>query len=49
MEKLDTINDGTSDVPYYGIDPVAVTKENLDQVIIDSDFHTREDVYLNVR
>lgn len=49
METLDTINDGTSEVPYYGIDPVAVTKENLDRVIIDSDFHTREDVYLNVR
>lgn len=35
-------------VPYYSIDPIAVTKENMDEVIIGSDFHTAEDVYLNV-
>ncbi len=35
-------------VPYYDIDPVAVTAENMDEVIIGSDFHTREDVYLNI-
>ncbi len=35
------------EVPYYGIEPVAVTAENMDSVIIDSDFHTEEDVYLN--
>ncbi|MDO4320888.1 MAG: substrate-binding domain-containing protein [Lachnospiraceae bacterium] len=35
-------------VPYYSIEPVAVTKENMDEVIIGSDFHTAEDVYLNV-
>ena len=35
-------------VPYYRIEPVAVTKENMDEVIIGSDFHTAEDVYLNV-
>ncbi len=35
-------------VPYYALEPVAVTAENMDEVIIGSDFHTREDVYLNV-
>ena len=44
----DTINDGAEQVPYYHIDPVAVTAKNLDQVIVDSGFHRKEDVYLNV-
>ena len=49
LEQLDTISDGTYEVPYYAIDPVAVTRDNMDEVIIASDFHTREDVYLNVK
>jgi len=48
-EVPDTINDGTYDVPYESLDPVAVTRENIDKVIIDSGFHLREDVYLNVK
>ena len=44
----ETISDGSKDIPYYRIEPVAVTQENLDEVIIDSGFHRREDVYLNV-
>ena len=44
----DTFYDGTYDIPYYKIDPIAVTAENMDQVIIDGGFHTREDVYLNM-
>lgn len=48
LKTLSTIYDGTCEVPYYAIDPVAVTKDNMDQVIIASDFHTREDVYLNI-
>ncbi len=35
-------------IPYYAIDPIAVTRENIDEVIIGSDFHTHEDVYRNV-
>ena len=45
----ETFNDGSNDIPYYKITPVAVTAENLDEVIIDGGFHTREDVYLNVK
>lgn len=48
-ESLGTMNDGSADVPYYGLDPVAVNAENIDEVIIGSDFHTYEDVYLNVK
>lgn len=44
----EVIFDGKGDVPYYRIEPIAVTKENLDEEIIESGFHRREDVYLNV-
>lgn len=36
------------EVPYWSLPPVAVTKENMDDVIIDLGFHPREEVYLNV-
>lgn len=42
------IDNGKSLVPYYSLKPVMVTKSNLDSVIIDSGFHTKEEVYLNV-
>ncbi len=44
----DTINDGSSEIPAYCIEPVAVTAKNMDSEIISSGFHRREDVYLNV-
>jgi D-xylose transport system substrate-binding protein len=44
-----TINDGAYDIPYYKLDTIPVTASNIDKVIIDSGFHTREDVYLNVK
>ncbi|MCR5204506.1 MAG: substrate-binding domain-containing protein [Lachnospiraceae bacterium] len=43
-----TINDGTYNIPYIGLSPIAVTKENIDEVIIGSGFHLKEDVYLNM-
>lgn len=42
------IGDGKSEVPYYSLKPVMVTKNNIDKVIIDSGFHTKEEVYLNM-
>ena len=42
-----TISDGTYDVPYVEMAPMAVTKENMDEVIIKGGFHSREEVYLN--
>lgn len=48
MEEFSTVSDGSNEVPYYAIEPIAVTKENMDEVIIGDDFHTKEDVYLNV-
>lgn len=49
LRVTDTVYDGTQDIPYYSIEPVAVTAENMDEAIIDSGFHLEEDVYLNVR
>lgn len=42
-----TINDGTYDVPYESLEPIEVTAENMDEVIIGN-FHQRSEVYLNV-
>ncbi len=41
-------NEDGQEVPYYGLEPVAVTAANMDDVIIASGFHSREEVYLNV-
>ena len=48
LDIRETFFDGTYDVPYLKLDPVAVTQENLDSEIIDSRFHLRSEVYLNV-
>lgn len=51
-EELDRvfekINDGTADVPFFKAQPIAVTKDNMDEIIVDAGFHSEEDVYLNV-
>lgn len=44
----DTGKAGDGNVPCYTILPVPVTAETMDEVIIGSNFHTQEDVYLNV-
>ena len=43
----DTIMDGTYHVPYIKIEPIAVTIDNMNEVIVESGFHLKEDVYLN--
>ena len=47
-EITDFYDDGKTKVPYLKIEPVSVTEENIDDVIIKSGFHLKEDVYLNV-
>ncbi len=44
----ETIFDGAAEVPCYALEPAAVTKKNMDEVIIGGGFHQKEDVYLNV-
>ena len=47
-EQVSTVNDGSFEVPYVKLAPISVTRDNIDEVIIGSGFHMREDVYLNV-
>lgn len=42
-----TVFDDTYEVPCVKLEPIAVTKDNIDEVIIGSGFHLKEDVYLN--
>ena len=42
------MSDGTYDIPGIVLEPIAVNKENIDETIIESGFHLREEVYLNV-
>lgn len=44
-----TINDGRYDIPYVKLEPISVTKKNIQEVIINGGFQTEDDVYLNVR
>lgn len=48
IEGMETINDGSYEIPCYLLNPIKVTKENMDEVIIKSGFHQREEVYLNI-
>ncbi|MBO5246595.1 MAG: substrate-binding domain-containing protein [Eubacterium sp.] len=47
-EDVETMDDGRYEVPYVAIEPISVTDANIDEVIIDSGFHLKEDIYLNV-
>lgn len=42
------IFDGTYEVPFEKLEPIAVTKENMDEVIIGK-YHQKGEVYLNVQ
>lgn len=39
------IFDGTYDVPYYVLDPIAVDKNNIDDTVIRDGFHLKDEVY----
>ena len=43
------IDNGGKTLPFVRLEPIKVTRENMDEVIIDSGFHSREEVYLNVK
>ena len=47
-EDVTTMENGEYMVPYVGLEPVSVTEKNINEVIINSGFHLKEDVYLNV-
>lgn len=43
-----TIDDGNGPVPYVRLEPILVTKANLDATVIKDGFHSAEDVYQNL-
>lgn len=47
-EDIIIIDNGAFQIPYVGIEPVSVTENNINEIIINSGFHLKEDVYLNV-
>lgn len=47
-EDVTEFNVGNYTVPYIGMEPISVNSDNIDEIIVDSGFHRREDVYLNV-
>ena len=47
-EDVTVIESGAYQIPYIGLEPVSVNRDNIDEVIIGSGFHLKEDVYLNV-
>lgn len=47
-DDVTTIRSGAYQVPYIALEPISVNRGNIDEVIIGSGFHLKEDVYLNV-
>ena len=47
-EDVTTMDNDRYIIPYKGLEPISVTEENINEVIINSGFHLKEDVYLNV-
>ena len=43
-DVTETVNDGTYEIPSCILEPTAVTKENIDKVIIEGGFHRRDEV-----
>ena len=48
IQTPDTISDGAGMVPYVKLDPILVTRENMDATVIKDGFHSRKEVYQNL-
>ena len=42
-----TVNNGMADVPTVFLDPIPVTKENIDETVIADGYHDRDEVYVD--
>lgn len=47
LETADLIFDGSWEIPYIRLDLLAVTSQNMDDIIVDSGFHLKEDIYID--
>lgn len=48
VQTKETIYDGKYNIPYYKIEPILVTKDNMVETVIKDQFHALEDVYMNI-
>lgn len=48
IEITDKKANDVAEIPYYGLEPIAVTTENMEDIIIKPGFHPKDDVYLNI-
>lgn len=48
LDFTSTMDNGFEEVPTQLIEPIKVTADNMEEVIIDGGFHLRDEVYLNV-
>lgn len=48
IDVKESIDDGNYNVPYVKLEPIAVNKDNIYQVIIEGGFQREQEVYLNV-
>ena len=48
LEVERRISDGSGMIPYECLQPVAVTKENMDEIITGK-YHEASDIYLNIK
>ena len=47
-DDVTLMSSGSYKIPYIGLEPISVNRDNIDEVVIGSGFHLKEDVYLNV-
>lgn len=45
LETKETINNGKYNIPYFALEPIAVTKENIDETVIKDGFHMHSEIY----
>jgi len=45
--ETDIFDDGSYQIHYVKLDPIEVYKNNMDETIIDTGFHLRDEVYIN--
>ena len=48
LKVTQKISDGTNQIPYECLEPVAVTKDNMDEVITGK-YHEESEIYLNIK
>lgn len=48
LENTEVFYDGSYNVPYVKLEPIAVNSKNMNETVISGGFHLKEDVYISV-